>query len=219
MHQQPIRTAPMSSALSTNQVLRNTYLLLSITLLFSAAVSAVTIMLNLPSPGLLITLVGMYGLMFLTVRNQNRSAGLLCIFAFTGFMGYVLGPILNMYFQNGGTEMVMLALGGTAMTFLALSAYVLMTGKDMSFMGGMLVTGFWILVVAMIASFFIHLPAFQMMLSALFILFSSGIILYKTSEIIHGGERSYISATLTLYVSLYNIFLSLLSIISGSSRN
>ncbi|ART79123.1 Bax inhibitor-1/YccA family protein [Oceanisphaera avium] len=208
-----------SSELATNKVLRNTYMLLGMTLIVAAFSAGLSAMLGLPRPGLLITLVGFYGLMFLTERNRDSGLGLLCIFAFTAFTGYTLGPIINYYLNtSNGTETVMLALGGTALTFLSLSAYVLTTKKDMSFLGGMMMAGFVVIIVGFIANLFFHLPALSLALSALFILFSSGAILMQTSAIIHGGERNYISATMTLYVSIFNIFLSLLSLL-GLSRD
>ncbi|MFD1008286.1 MULTISPECIES: Bax inhibitor-1/YccA family protein [Oceanisphaera] len=208
-----------SSALATNKVLRNTYMLLAMTLVIASISAGVSAMLALPRPGLIITLVGFYGLMFLTEKNRDSSLGLLCIFAFTAFTGYTIGPIINYYLSSAsGTETVMLALGGTALTFLSLSAYVLTTKKDMSFLGGMMMAGFVVLLVGIVANIFFQLPALSQALSALFILFSSGAILMQTSAIIHGGERNYISATVTLYVSLFNIFLSLLSLL-GLSRD
>ncbi|GAA3703285.1 Bax inhibitor-1/YccA family protein [Oceanisphaera sediminis] len=208
-----------SSALATNKVLRNTYMLLGLTLVVASLSAGVSAMLTLPRPGLIITLVGFYGLMYLTERNRNSSLGLLFIFAFTAFTGYTIGPIINYYLSTAsGTETVMLALGGTALTFLSLSAYVLTTKKDMSFLGGMMMAGFVVLLVGIVANIFLALPALSLALSALFILFSSGAILMQTSAIIHGGEQNYISATVTLYVSIFNIFLSLLQLL-GLSRD
>ncbi|WP_445398125.1 Bax inhibitor-1/YccA family protein [Zobellella sp. An-6] len=208
-----------TGALETNKVLRNTYMLLGMTLVVAALSAGVSAMLALPRPGLIITLVGFYGLMFLTERNKNSGLGLLFIFAFTAFTGYTIGPILNHYLStSSGTETVMLALGGTALTFLSLSAYVLTTKKDMSFLGGMMMAGFVVILVGFVANLFLALPALSLALSALFILFSSGAILMQTSAIIHGGEQNYISATVTLYVSIFNIFLSLLQLL-GLSRD
>lgn len=206
-------------ALETNKVLRNTYMLLGMTLVVASLSAGISAMMNLPHPGLIITLVGFYGLMFLTERNRNSSLGLLFIFAFTAFTGYTIGPILNYYLStSSGAETVMLALGGTALTFLSLSAYVLTTKKDMSFLGGMMMAGFVVILVGFVANIFLALPALSLALSALFILFSSGAILMQTSAIIHGGEQNYISATVTLYVSIFNIFLSLLQLL-GMSRD
>ena len=206
------------SLLSTHKVLRNTYFLLSLTLGFSALTATASTLLRLPAPGFILMMVGFYGLMFLTYRLADRPAGILAAFAFTGFLGYSLGPLLSMLLASGAGEIIMLALGGTALVFFCCSAYVLTTRKDMSFLSGMMMAGFVVLLVAVIANLFLHIPALSMAVSVLFILFSSGAILWETSNIIHGGETSYIRATVGLYVSLYNIFVSLLSIL-GFMRN
>ncbi|MCY7295118.1 Bax inhibitor-1/YccA family protein [Alteromonas sp. a30] len=217
MQYNTVSSATQSSALETNKVLRNTYMLLALTLAFSAVVAGVTMMMNLPHPGFIVTLVGFYGLMFLVHKTANSSAGLLSVFAFTGFLGYTLGPILNMVIGAGGGELVMTALGGTALIFFALSGYVLTTKKDMSFLNGMLFAGFWVILVAVIANIFLQIPALSLGISAMFILFSSAAILIQTSDVIRGGERNYILATVTLYVSIYNIFISLLNLLMAFS--
>lgn len=203
------------SVLQTNKVLRNTYMLLGLTLAFSAFTAFLSASMNLPHPGLIITLVGFYGLLFLVHKTANSAMGLLSVFALTGFMGYTLGPILGMINVIGpqGAEIIMTALGGTALIFFALSAYVLTTKKDMSFLGGMMVAGFFVLIALFIANLFLNMPALGLALSGLFILFSAGAILMQTSAIIHGGERNYVLATVTLYVSIYNIFVSLLNLL------
>lgn len=208
-------TQRSESVLQTNKVLRNTYTLLGLTLAFSAFTAYLAASMNLPHPGFIITLVGFYGLLFLVHKTANSAMGLLSVFALTGFMGYTLGPILGMISAIGpaGNEIIMMALGGTALTFFALSAYVLTTKKDMSFLGGMMTALFVVLIVAFIANIFLSMPALSLALSALFIMFSAGAILMQTSAIIHGGERNYILATVTLYVSIYNIFVSLLHIL------
>lgn len=213
MQHNTMSSAAQGSVLETNKVLRNTYTLLAMTLAFSAAVAGVSMAMGLPHPGLIITLVGFYGLLFLVHKTANSGAGVLSIFAFTGFMGYTLGPILNMVIGAGGGELVMTALGGTALIFFALSGYVLTTKKDMSFLNGMLFAGFWVLLIGVVANIFLNIPALSLGLSAMFILFSSGVILVQTSDIVRGGERNYIMATVTLYVSLYNIFISLLNLL------
>lgn len=175
-------------------------------------------MLGLPAPGLLLMLVGFYGLMFLTHKLANSPAGILAAFALTGFMGYALGPILSSFLNAGAGDLIMLALGGTAAVFFCCSAYVLTTRKDMSFLSGMMMAGFVVLLVAVIANLFLQiLPCTA--ISALFILFSAGAILWETSNIIHGGETNYIRATVSLYVSLYNMFISLLSILGFARSN
>ena len=205
--------ASRSSAIEINKVLKNTYMLLSMTLAFSAVISAITAYLNLPYPGMMVSLIGVYGLMFLVHKTANSSVGLLSVFAFTGFLGYITGPMIGMFIEGGAADLVIMALGGTGFIFFALSAYVLTTKRDMSFLNGMLQAGFWVLVISMIANAFLNIPALSLAISSLFILFSSAIILKQTSDIIHGGERNYILATVTLFVSLYNIFVSLLQIL------
>lgn len=213
MHNPTVQTARRDTSIEVNKVLRNTYSLLAMTLAFSALVAAMSGMMNLPHPGLLITLVGFYGLLFAVHKTANSAMGLVMVFALTGFMGYTIGPILNMVVAAGGSDIIMLAMGGTAAIFFALSAYILTTKKDMSFLGGMMVAGFVVIVVGFIANLFLQLPAFHLALSALFILFSSGAILMQTSAIVNGGERNYILATVTLFVSLYNIFISLINLL------
>ncbi|OAI16515.1 BAX inhibitor protein [Methylomonas lenta] len=212
-----LNTAIRSEAgiLETNKVLRNTYLLLSMTLLFSAAMAAVAMTLNLPYPGMIVTLVGYFGLLFLTTKFSNSAWGILCVFALTGFMGMTLGPMLNMYVQafSNGHELILTALGGTGVIFLGLSAYALTTRKDFSFMGGFLMVGILVAFLAGLAAMLFSIPALNLAVSAMFILLMSGLILYQTSEIIHGGETNYIMATVSLYVSLYNLFTSLLQLL------
>ena len=202
------------SALEINKVLRNTYSLLSMTLLFSAAVAYGSMALNLPHPGLIIMLVGFYGLMFAIHKFQNSSIGLVLTFVFTGFLGYTLGPILNMYLQlNNGGQVIASALGLTGFTFLGLSAYALTTRKDFNFLSNFITAGIFVLIGTMVLGFFVNIPGLQLALSAGFVLFSSAIILYQTGQLVNGGERNYILATVTLYVSIYNLFLSLLHIL------
>lgn len=214
MNEQPIGVQrTQSSALASNAVLRNTYMLLSMTLAWSALVAGISVMMNLPGVHWIVFLVGAYGLMFLVEKNRNSSLGLVLIFAFTGFMGYTLAPLLNMFFSNGAGDIVITAFGGTALIFLTLSAYALTTKRDLSFLNGMMLAGFVVLIGGMIANFFLQMPVISLALSAMFILFSSGAILLTTQNIIRGGETNYISATLTLYLSIYNIFVSLLHIL------
>lgn len=199
---------------TANKTLRNTYGLLSLTLLFSAFTAGMSLAFNLPHPGIIITLVGFYGLLFLTHKFKNSSVGILCVFALTGFMGLTLGPILNTYLSMAnGASLIMSALGITGLSFLALSAYALVSKKDFSFLNGFITVGFFVLLFAVIAGIFVHMPALQIFISAGFALFSAAIILLQTSEIIRGGETNYIIATVNLYVSLYNMFLSVLSLL------
>jgi len=203
-----------TSVLSTNKVIRNTYTLLSMTLLFSAVTAGISMALNLPHPGILITLVGYFGLLFLTTKLRNSAGGIVAIFALTGFMGYTLGPILSAYLaMPNGHAVVMQAMGGTAAIFLGLSGYALTTRKDFSFMGGFLMVGILVAFLAGLGAIFFSIPALSLAVSAMFVLLMSGLILYQTSEIIHGGETNYIMATVTLYVSIYNLFTSLLHLL------
>jgi modulator of FtsH protease len=211
-------TRGSATALSTNRVLRNTYLLLSLTLAFSAVTAGASMALGLPHPGILITLVGYFGLLFLTTKFRNSGAGIACVFALTGFMGYTLGPILSHYLAlpNGG-QIVMMAMGGTAAIFLALSGYVLATRKDFSFMGGFLMVGILVAFLAGLGAVFFQMPGLALAVSAMFVLLMSGLILFETSNIIHGGETNYVMATVTLYVTIYNLFTSLLHLLGVMS--
>jgi modulator of FtsH protease len=211
-----VATRSDTQVLATNKVLKNTYALLSMTLLFSALTAGLSMKLNLPHPGLIITMVGYFGLLFLTTRFRNSVWGLVFIFALTGFMGLTLGPILSMYIStfSNGSQLIMTALGGTGVIFLGLSGYALTTRKDFSFLGGFLMVGILVAFLAGIVALFVpSMPGLSLAVSAMFILLMSGMILYQTSEIIHGGETNYILATITLYISIYNLFLSLLQIL------
>ena len=202
------------SLLSTHKVLRNTYFLLGLTMAFSAVVAYLSMSLNLPYPNLIVLLVGFYGLLFVTNRLANSAWGLLAAFAFTGFLGYTIGPILNMYVARGMEDLIMLAFAGTAIVFFACSAYVLTTKKDMSFLSTAIFSLFIVLLLGIVASFFFQIPALAVGISALFVVFSTMTILYETSNIIHGGETNYIRATVSIYVSIYNLFISLLRLLS-----
>jgi modulator of FtsH protease len=207
-------TYGQESALEVNKVLRNTYALLSLTLLFSAITAGMSMAYNLPHPGLLITMVGYFGLLFLTQALRNSAWGILSVFALTGFMGFTLGPIINAYLSlaNGG-QIVMNALGGTAITFLGLSGYALTTKKNFSFLGNFLFVGILVAFLAGLGAIFFEMPALSLAVSAMFILLMSGLILYETSSIINGGQTNYIMATVTLYVAIFNLFTSLLHIL------
>jgi len=200
-----------TTVLSTNKVIRNTYTLLSMTLLFSALTAGASMVWNLPHPGLLLTLGGYFGLLFATTRFRNSSLGIVFVFALTGFMGYTLGPILNAYLAlpNGG-QIVMTAMGATGAIFLGLSGYALSSRKDFSYMGGFLMVGILVAFMAGLGAIFLEIAAMSLAVSAMFVLLMAGLILYQTSSIIHGGETNYIMATVTLYVSIFNLFTSLL---------
>lgn len=209
-------TRAQPSVLATNKVIRNTYILLSMTLLFSALTAAASMVLKLPHPGMLITFAGYFGLLFLTTRFRDSGLGLLFVFALTGFMGYTLGPILNAYLSlPNGNQLVMTALGATGVIFLSLSGYALTSRKDFSFMGAFLMVGILVAFLAGIAAMFFTLPGLSLAVAAMFVLLMSGLILYQTSQIVHGGETNYIMATVTLYVSIYNLFLSLLQLLGA----
>jgi modulator of FtsH protease len=204
----------IESTLATNKVVRNTYMLLSMTLLFAAATAATSVALKLPHPGLIITLVGYFGLLFATTKLRNSGWGIVSVFALTGFMGYTLGPIVSHYLglPNGG-QTVMMAMAGTAAIFLGLSGYALSTKRDFSFMGGFLMVGILLAFLAGLAAIFFEIPALSLTISAAFVLLMSGLILYETSNIINGGETNYVMATVTLFVTIFNLFTSLLHLL------
>jgi len=220
-----LRSSPQTagfstSVLSSNKVIRNTYLLLSLTLLFSAITAGAAMALNLPHPGLIITMVGYFGLLFLTNKFRNQGLGIACVFALTGFMGYTIGPMLNTYLglPNGG-QTVMMAFGATAAIFVALSAYALTSRKNFNYMGGFLTAGILVAFLASLGAYFFEIQALSLAVSAAFVLLMSGLILYETSEIIHGGETNYVLATVTLFVAIFNLFVSLLQLLGFVNSN
>ncbi|EPC04462.1 HflBKC-binding inner membrane protein [Litchfieldella anticariensis FP35 = DSM 16096] len=208
-------------AVSANKVLRNTYALLAMTLLFSAVTAGAAMAMGIERMNILVFFIGAYGLMFLVHKTANSAAGLLATFAFTGFMGFTLGPILNAYLAlPSGPTLIMNALAMTGATFIGLSAVALVTKKDFSFLGNFLLAGAIVLVLAMVAALVFNIPTLSLAVSAGFVLFSSAAILYQTSEIVHrAGETNYILATITLYVSIYNLFISLLSLLGIMSSD
>jgi len=212
-----------SSAFDTlagNKLIRNTYLLLAMTLLFSAATAGITMVLGLPGPGLLVTLVGYFGLLFLTTKFRNQGWGVACVFALTGFMGYTLGPILNVYLGlPNGPQTVMMAFAATAAIFVGLSLYALQSRKDFSYMGGFLTVGILVGFLASLGAVFFEIPALSLAVSAAFVLLMSGLILYETSNIVHGGETNYVMATVTLFVSIFNLFTSLLQLLGVVNKD
>jgi modulator of FtsH protease len=214
--QQISATRSESQILATNKVLRNTYALLSMTLLFSAATAGIAMMMNLPAFNPILTLVGYFGLLFATAKFRNSGLGILFVFMLTGFMGLTLGPILSLYLATAnGSQMVMTALGGTGVIFLAMSGYALTSRKDFSFMGGFLMVGILVAFLGGIAAMIFSMPLMSLAVSGMFVLLMSGLILFETSNIIHGGETNYIMATVTLYISIYNLFLSLLHLLTA----
>ncbi|MDX1465356.1 MAG: Bax inhibitor-1/YccA family protein [Halomonas sp.] len=218
---QTTRQQTQSQSVGTSKVLRNTYGLLAMTLLFSAITAGTAMSMGIERMNIFVFFIGAYGLMFLVHKTANSAMGLLATFAFTGFMGFTLGPILSAYLTlPNGAQLIMTALGMTGLTFVGLSAVALITRKDFSFLANFLMAGAIVLILAMLAGIFLQIPALSLMVSAGFVLFSSAAILYQTSEIVHrSGETNYILATITLYVSIYNLFISLLSILGIMSQD
>ena len=216
-YQQQVAVGTRSTT-EANKLIRNTYTLLAMTLIFSAATAGASIKFNWPYPGVLITLVGYFGLLFLTYKLKDSAWGLLSIFGLTGFMGLTLGPIVGQYLHlPNGTHIVMTAMGGTGAIFLGLSAYALTSRKDFSFLGGFLMAGILVAFLAGLGAIFFHMPALSLGVAAMFALLMCGMILFETSQLVNGGETNYILATISLYVSIYNLFLSLLQLIGAFS--
>ncbi|CCK75954.1 conserved hypothetical protein [Oleispira antarctica RB-8] len=218
-------TAQNVTSAETQKVLRNTYMLLSMTLAFSALTAGISMSVNLGGgAAMIMSLAALAIVWFVLPRTANTAMGLPVVFLFTGLLGAALGPMLNRYLSlPNGSEMVMQALGGTAIIFLSLSAYVLTTKKDFSFMGGFLFVGLMVVIVgavgAMIASYFfgVDISLFSLVISGAIVLLMSGFILFDTSRIINGGETNYIMATVGLYLNIYNLFTALLHIIGATS--
>ena len=205
-----------SAVLETNKVLKNTYMLLGMTLAFSAVTAGISMALNLPAfMGLVFSLIG-FGLLFVVNRMADSAKGLPAIFAFTGVMGAGIGPLLNAYLaMPGGPQLVMQSLAGTAFIFFGLSAYALQSKRDFSFMTGFLFAGLIVAIVAMIANIFLGIPALSLTISAAVVMIMSGLILVDTSRIINGGETNYIRATVGLYLNIYNLFVHLLHLLGA----
>ncbi|MBV1882263.1 MAG: Bax inhibitor-1/YccA family protein [Pseudomonadales bacterium] len=218
MQNNPSVTASRESVLATNAVLRNTYILLSMTLGFSAVTAGISMAMNLGhGTAIVLTLVS-FVMLFVVHKTAESSKGLIAIFVFTGLLGASIGPMLNYYLSlPGGSVMVMQAMGTTAAAFLGLSAYALTSQKDFSYMGGFLITGLIIVVVAMVANIFLHIPALSLAISSVMVFLMCGLILFDTSRIINGGETNYIRATVSLYLNIYNLFIHLLHLISAFS--
>tara|TARA_R110001606_G_scaffold154896_4_gene296706 strand:- start:88 stop:753 length:666 start_codon:yes stop_codon:yes gene_type:complete len=204
------------SVVAVNKVLKNTYMLLGLTLAFSAFMAFVGT--NAAPMNIWMYIIGLYGLLFATQALARSAWGLVTIFAFAGWIGYGTGPMIGMYMStSGGSEIVTTALGGTAFIFFGLSGYALVSRKDFSFLTGFITAGFFVLLGAVIMSIFLQIPALQLAISVGFMLFSSAIILYQTGQIVNGGERNYILATITLFVSIYNLFMSLIHLLTAFS--
>src|SRR3989338_9159819 len=214
---------PYQSDIARHVVLRKTYSLLSLTLLFSAVMAAFAMKTNAPAFGLLVQVVGMFGLLFLTMWLRNSFWGVISIFAFTGFCGYTLGPMLNMYIAefSNGSQLILTSLGATGIIFVSLSAYVLATKKDFSYLGGFLFIALFAGFLVYVASLIFHLPLTQIVMSGAFVVIFSGLVLYDTSRILNNGETNYIMATISLYLDILNLFIYLLRILSyfGGNKN
>ena len=217
----PSGAPALGHTIDVARVLRNTYALLAMTLLFSAAVASAAVAYQWRAPGIMLTLVGYFGLLFAIHKFQNSAWALPAVFALTGFMGYTLGPLLTHSLAlPGGAQTVSMALAATGATFIGLSAYVLLTRRDFSFMGGFLLCGMVIALLAGIAAAVFDIAALGLAVSAVVALLSAGLILFETSRIVNGGENNYVLATVGLYVSVFNLFTSLLSLfgIGGSNE-
>lgn len=202
-------------AVDTNKLIRNTYTLLSMTLLFSAVTAGLAMMFRLPYLGPIITLVGYIGLFFVVNALKNSAWGVLAVFALTGFMGLTMGPILNAYLTayTNGHVLIMMSFGTTAAIFLGLSGYALTSRKDFSFMGSFLFAGLIVALLAGLGAWLFSIPMLSLAVSAIMVLFMTGYILYDTSNMVHGQETNYIMATVNLYVDIYSLFLNLLNLL------
>ena len=210
--------AGVQTSAAARKVLRNTYLLLGMTLAFSAVVAGLSAAMGWPHPGLILTMVGYFGLLFAIARFRDSAVGVALVFALTGFMGYTLGPILAFYLKlPHGSDIVMMAMGGTAVVFFCMSAIALNTKRDLGFLGNFLAVGMIVAFLAGLAAIFFQLPLLALVVSAAVVLLMSGMILYQTQAILQGGETNYVMATVSLYVSLYNLFTSLLQLIGAFS--
>lgn len=208
-------TQAQSSELATNKVLRNTYALLSLTLIFAGFMAFMGIMMQIGhGMALVADIVAIVMLWFVLPRTANSATGIPVIFAITGLLGFGLGPIVNHYLAMNG-NIVMTALGGTGVIFLGLSSYALTTKKDFSFMGGFLMVGMMVVILAAIANIFLQMPIMSLVLNAAIVLIMSGLILWQTSSIIHGGETNYIMATASLFLSILNLFQALLHLLGA----
>lgn len=208
-------SAVAPSVLATNKVIRNTYLLLSMTVLFSAFTAFISTYMNLQMPFWFV-IIAYIGLLYMVNVTAHTAMGVASVFAFTGFLGLTLGPMLNYYIHgfSNGPQLVAGALASTGAIFFALSGYAMTTRKDFSYMAGFLAVGFLVAFIASIAAMFFNVPAIQLAISAAFVLLMSGFILFQTSQLIHGGERNYVLATVNLYVTLFNLFVNLLQLLS-----
>lgn len=212
---QSVTSRPIESVLSTNKVIRSTYQLLSMTLIFSAFMAYLSIAMQASQGmGLVATIVGIVMLWFVLPKTANSASGIPVIFAITGLLGFGIGPMVA-YYLSINPSIVMTALGGTGVIFLALSGYALTTRKDFSFMGGFLMVGMFVIIAASLLNIFLGIPALALAMNAAVIMIMSGFILYETSSIIHGGETNYIMATASLFLSILNLFSALLHLLGA----
>ncbi|MCV2884084.1 Bax inhibitor-1/YccA family protein [Aestuariibacter sp. AA17] len=209
-------SASSPSVLETNKVLRNTYMLLAMTLAFSAVCAGITASIGIGPMAALGMSIGAFVLLFVVNSQAEKASGIFWVFAFTGLLGGSLGYTLSFYAGlANGPELIMQALGATALVFFALSGYVLTTKKDFSFMGGFLMVGLIVVLVAALANLFFQVPAVSLAISSAIVFIMSGLILYDTSRIIHGGETNYIRATVSMYLNIYNLFTSILHLLGA----
>lgn len=210
---------PETAILATNKLIRNTYTLLSMTLLFSAMMATLSVFMRVGfGASLVCTLVAFGLLWFVLPKTANSATGIWVVFLFTGLLGFGLGPTIGHYLSvPGGPQIVMTALGGTGVIFLGLSGYALTTRRDFSFMGGFLFVGLLVILGAALANIFFSIPALSLAISAAVVMLFSGFILYDTGRMVNGGETNYIHATVSLYISILNIFTSLLHLLGAFS--
>ena len=212
---QSVASRPIESVLSTNKVIRSTYQLLSMTLVFSAFMAYLSISMQASQGmGLVATIAGIVMLWFVLPKTANSASGIPVIFVITGLLGFGIGPMVG-YYLAVDPSIVMTALGGTGVIFLGLSGYALTTRKDFSFMGGFLMVGMLVIIGASLLNIFMGIPALSLTVSAAVVMIMSGFILYETSSIIHGGETNYIMATASLFLSLLNMFSALLHLLGA----
>jgi modulator of FtsH protease len=214
-----LQTGSFGAAVSTSKMVRNTYLLLSITLLFSAFAAYLAVVFELGRGAAMLLSLASFGILFWVQKTADSTQGLIAIFAFTGCLGAALGPMLSYYLKlPSGPTLVMEALAATSLVFLSLSAYAMTSKRDFSFMGGFLMTGMIVVIIAMLANIFLHIAVLTLVLPAAVVLIMSGLILFETSRIVHGGETNYIRATMSLYLSFYNLFTAILQLLGGVQR-
>ncbi|MBT0586337.1 Bax inhibitor-1/YccA family protein [Alteromonas oceanisediminis] len=215
-HRSMYAGSAQQSALQTNKVLRSTYMLLAMTLAFSALCAGVTMAIGIGPFASIGMTIGAFITLFIIQKKANSAAGIGLVFLFTGLMGGSLGYILNHYLAlANGPQLIAQALGGTALVFFALSGYALTTKKDFSFLGGFLMVGLVVVLIAAIANIFFAVPAVSLAISAAIVFIMSGLILFDTSRIINGGETNYVMATVSLYLSIYNLFTAMLHLLGA----